>query len=66
MAAQTHSMGENVSVRVDGSKATITLDLDHRGSQSASGKTVRVASTNGNQKIPGTDITLGLNAYVKP
>lgn len=60
------TMGENVEIKVTGTKAVITIDLAHRGGTSASGKTVRVASTNGNQRIPGTDVTLGLNAYVKP
>ena len=59
-------MGENVEVKVAGGKATITIDLNHRGGTSASGKTVRVATTGGNQRIPGTDVILGLNAYVKP
>lgn len=65
-AGSTSNLGENVSVTVTGDKAVITIDLAHRGPQSASGKSVRVASTGGNQRIPGTDVTLGLNAYVKP
>ena len=59
-------IGENVDVQINGTKAVITLDLEHRGERSASGKTVRVASTEGNKTIPGTDIVIGLNAYVKP
>lgn len=60
------TLGENVEYKVTGNKVTITIDLDHRGPASASGKTVRVATTSGNQKIPGSEVILGLNAYVKP
>ena len=57
---------ENVEFKVTGSKLVITIDLKHRGDLSASGKTVRVASTLGNVKVPETDVTVGINAYVKP
>ena len=46
--------------------ATITIDLNYRGERSKSGKTIRVASTEGNKKIEGAeDVILGLNAYTK-
>jgi len=57
---------ENVEIKVEGNKAIISIDLAKRGKRSKSGKTISVASTHGNQTIPGTDVTLGLNAYVKP
>lgn len=63
MAVQ--NIGENVQVEVKGDKVTITIDLAHRGARSASGKTVRVASTMGNIAIAGTDVVLGLNAYTR-
>jgi len=56
---------ENVNIGVKGNKMVITIDLNHRGDLSHSGKTKRVASTIGNHPIEGTEITLGLNAYVK-
>jgi hypothetical protein len=59
------SIGENVEVEVRDGKAVITIDLSHRGPVSPSGKTRRVASTLGNVQIVGTEVTLGLNAYVK-
>ena len=66
MAAATQ-VGENVSYTVNGSKLVVTIDLAHRGSLSASGKTVRVASTGGNVELAGSDgVRLGLNAYVYP
>jgi hypothetical protein len=71
MAAAT-KVGENVSYTVNGTKLVITVDLAHRGALSASGKTVRVASTGGNAELAGTagedgqNVRLGLNAYVYP
>jgi hypothetical protein len=62
---ETVQLGENVTITVKGDTATITIDLSHRGKPSSSGKSIIVASTGGNQAIPGTDVILGLNAYVK-
>jgi len=58
-------MLSNVKVAVKGSVATITIDLSQNLGPSKSGKTVLVATTAGNINIPGTDVTLGLNAYKK-
>lgn len=67
MAAETKTveLGENISIEVKGDVAVITINLKHRGGDSGSGKSVKVASTGGNQVIPGTNVVLGLNAYVK-
>lgn len=54
-----------ITVSADQKTATITIDLTQRHGRSASGKTEMVASTQGNKKIPGTEVVLGLNAYVK-
>lgn len=55
---------KNVEVTVKGSIATIVVDLSKTFGPSSSGKTIIVASTEGNQVIvPG--IMLGLNAYKK-
>jgi len=63
---------ENVTFEVvkDGGmdKLIIEVDLNHRGSRSASGKTTRVASTEGNVTVKdhnGNPVTVGLNVYVK-
>lgn len=56
---------ENIKTEVNGNTLTITIDLSKRGGVSASGKTIRVASTLGNKPIEGTEVVLGLNAYVK-
>ena len=58
-------IGENVSIESTKDKAIITIDLGYRGNLSSTGKTVRVASTLGNKKIEGTEIQIGLNAYIK-
>ncbi len=56
---------DNVKVDVKGNKLTIEVDLSVRGAASASGKSLKVASTNGNVSIPGhEDLKLGLNIYV--
>ena len=60
------TVGENVTYAVKGSTLTITVKLDHEGGRSASGKTIRIASTEGNVKIDGTDAIMGLNIYKKP
>lgn len=56
---------ENVKMTVVKDRLTIEVDLKHEGDVSDSGKTVRVASTEGNVNVPGTDVTIGLNLYRK-
>ena len=63
MAAQ--NIGENVQIEIKDGKAIIIIDLAHRGGLSSSGKSVIVATTSGNVTIPGSEVVLGLNAYVK-
>lgn len=58
-------LGENIKLEIKGDEAVITINLKHRGKPSGSGKSIIVASTGGNVPIPGTDVILGLNAYVK-
>lgn len=61
----TENIGQNIKVEVKDGKATLTIDLSHRGGQSSSGKSIIVATTSGNITIPGTEVVLGLNCYVK-
>ena len=57
---------ENVKMSVNGTKLTIEVDLTHRGEKSATGKTVRVASTLGNIECPENPaIKVGLNIFTK-
>lgn len=58
-------LGENIKGAVDGNVLTLEIDMNHRGPRSASGKTIRIASTCGNLMIPGTSVTVGINAYCK-
>ena len=47
---------ENVKLEVsEGTRLTIEVDLNHRGDISASGKTKRVASTQGNVSVMDTN-----------
>jgi hypothetical protein len=45
---------------------TITVDLKQRHGRSASGKTIMIASTQGNAEVEGHEtIKVGLNVYTK-
>jgi len=45
---------------------TITVDLSQRFGKSSSGKSTIIASSEGNQSIPGNEeIKIGLNVYTK-
>ena len=57
---------KNVEMEVKGNKLTITVDLSKDFGRSASGKTIIIASTEGNITVPGTVATIGLNIYKKP
>jgi len=55
---------ENVKITRTGKKLTIEVDLSKKGTPSKSGKTLVIASTNGNQRIDGEgNIIVGLNVY---
>ena len=62
---ETTEMGTNIEASVSDGILTLKIDLTARHGKSASGKTTIVATSSGNQKIPGTEVFLGLNAYVK-
>jgi len=59
------AIGTNITGTVDGDTLTLVIDMSKRLGPSASGKTTIVATTSGNQPVPGTPVVLGLNAYVK-
>ena len=56
---------KNIAIELKGNIVTITLDISQTYGKSSSGKSIIVASTEGNVTIPGTDVKLGLNAYQK-
>jgi hypothetical protein len=53
----------NLVVSPDKKTATITIDLSGDFGKSSTGKSIKVASSDGNVAIPGTDLKLGLNVY---
>jgi len=54
---------KNVDIKMDGKKMVITVDTAKEFGPSKSGKTIIIASSEGNQKVE--DVTVGLNVYRK-
>lgn len=53
----------NVELEVKGDKLIITVDLQAQGRPSASGKTLVIASTEGNIGVSNGEFKVGLNVY---
>ena len=53
---------KNVELKVEGNTLTIVVDLKQEFGLSSSGKSLTVASTEGNVAVLG-DIKIGLNVY---
>jgi len=57
---------KNVEMSVEGNTLTIKVDLSKEFGPSTSGKTIIIASSEGNQSIPGKEtVKIGLNVYRK-
>ena len=57
---------KNVEMKTDGNVLTIKVDLTKEFGPSSSGKTIIIASTEGNVSVEGHDeIKVGLNVYKK-
>jgi hypothetical protein len=56
---------KNVQMAVDGNILTIKVDLSKEFGPSSSGKTIIIASTEGNVSIPDREEKVGLNVYRK-
>jgi hypothetical protein len=57
---------KNVEMNLEGNILTIKVDLSKEFGLSSSGKTIIIASTEGNQSVPGKeDVKIGLNVYKK-
>jgi hypothetical protein len=56
---------KNVEMTIEGMTLTIKVDLSKEFGPSSSGKTILVATTEGNVAIPGRDERVGLNVYRK-
>lgn len=55
---------KNINIKTEGSTLTLTIDLGKTHGPSHSGKSIIIATTNGNVAIaPG--ISMGLNIYKK-
>ena len=56
---------KNVEMSVEGTVLTIKVDLSKEFGPSSTGKTIIVASTEGNVTIPNREEKIGLNVYRK-
>ena len=57
---------KNVEMKVEHEKLIVTVDLTKELGPSASGKSVMIATTEGNMDVPGEpDVKIGLNVYRK-
>jgi len=57
---------KNCEMKLDGNIMTITVDISKEFGKSSSGKSIIIASTEGNVSIPEKeDIIIGLNVYRK-
>ncbi len=57
---------KNIEMTTDGNILTIKVDISQRFGKSSSGKSTIIASTEGNQSVPGNEeIKIGLNVYTK-
>jgi len=55
---------ENMDLKINGDILTITVDLSKTIGKSNSGKSVNIATTSGNKKVPGREnLFIGLNIY---
>ena len=54
---------KNVEMSVDKNTLTIVVDLGKEFGPSNSGKTIIIASTEGNKPVPGSEAKIGLNVY---
>ena len=58
---------KNCEMKLNGNILTITVDISKEFGKSASGKSIIIASTEGNVSIPEKEeIKIGLNIYRKP
>lgn len=56
---------KNVEMTVEGTMLTIRVDLSKEFGPSSTGKTILIASTEGNVTIPDRQEKVGLNVYRK-
>ncbi len=57
---------KNVEMKIEGNILTIKVDLSKEFGPSSSGKTIIIASTEGNVAVLEREEKIGLNVYRKP
>jgi hypothetical protein len=58
---------KNIEMEIDGDVLSIKVDISKEYGPSSSGKTIIIASTEGNVGVPGREeVKVGLNVYKKP
>jgi hypothetical protein len=62
MAKKT--IGQNIEYALDGKILTLTIDISKEFGPSSSGKTIMIASTQGNKDVG--DVKIGVNVYKYP
>ena len=56
---------KNIDMKKEGDILTIKIDLSKRFDKSSSGKSITIASTQGNTSVADTDgVKIGINCYV--
>lgn len=58
-------MSQNIQWTLEGHTLVIKVDLSKRIGPSSTGKTIIIASTQGNEKVGGTGASFGLNVFTK-
>jgi len=56
---------KNIDMKVEGNILTIKIDLSKDYGKSSTGKSIIIASTEGNQSVPESDAKIGVNVYRK-
>ena len=57
-------MATNIETRIDGNKLIIEVDLSQEHGQTTTGKSTKIASSNGGMSVPGCeDVKVNLNVY---
>ncbi|GCE27369.1 hypothetical protein KDA_28530 [Dictyobacter alpinus] len=55
---------KNIELKLDGNKLIIEVDLEQEYGPSSSGKSITIASTEGNIAVPGREeVKMGINIY---
>lgn len=55
---------KNIDMKIEGNQLIITVDLSKEFGLSSSGKSITIASTEGNVAVPGQEeVKVGINIY---